>query len=319
MHSTIRVVLVGVFLLWPVACGEATSTPATPTSPTPVVVETRTPAAMSTTVPTSTASATLAPSPSPTATLDPTRSAVMTLEAIRLAVTASGVPEGSMEFEQQVAATRCAVMPPPTSTPLPWRLSPQQPFLIGANCLGSDLLGVSTRIWQDGAWIEADRFLFADPADLESARQRYLAFLGVISFTDSPPDDGFAVALAELMDSTGVLPSPDSCLADEISIHVDRLVEDGQYVRLTFQEPIKWGDEYYLLISQGDMRLALPWSTGPVLQELMTVATNAPAKQALLPGLSGTARLEFDTVAGQWKVSDDAGGYYCQALLLFIE
>jgi len=319
MHSTIRVVLVGVFLLWPVACGEATSTPTTPTSAVPGVVETRTPAAVSTKVPTSTASATLVPSPSPTATLDPTRSAAMTLEAIRLAVTASGVPEGSMEFEQQVAATRCAVIPPPTSTPLPWPLSPQLPFLIGANCLGSDLPGLGTRIWQDGAWIEADGFLLADPADLDGARQRYLAFLGWISFTDSPPDDGFTATLAELMDSTGVLPSPDSCLEAEISGQVNGLVEDGQYVRLTFQQPIQWGDDYYLLISQGDMRLGLPWSTGPVLQELMTVATNAPAKQALLPGLSGTARLEFDAVAGQWKVSDDAGGYYCQALPLFID
>ncbi|MCC7362701.1 MAG: hypothetical protein IT317_24685 [Anaerolineales bacterium] len=243
----------------------------------------------------------------------------MTLESIRLAVTASGVSEGSMEFEQQFAATRCAVIPPPTSTPLPWHLSPQQPFLIGANCLGSDLPGVSPRVWQDGAWIEADRFLFADAADLDGARQRFLAYLGLISFMDSPPGDGFAVALAELMDSTGVLPSPDSCLAGEISNHVDGLVEDGLYVRLTFREPIQWGEGYYLLISQGDMRLGLPWSTGPVLQELITVATNAPAKQALLPGLSGTARLEFDTVAGQWKVSDDAGGYYCQALPLFIE
>ena len=319
MRSTLRLVMVGFLVLWPVACGEATGTPAERTAPVPTAVETRTPAVASPTVPTATASPTLAPSPSPTATLDPTRSAAMTLEAIRLAVTASGVPEGSMEFEQQVAATRCAVLPPPTATPLPWQLSPQQPYLIGANCLGSDLPGMGTRIWQDGVWIEADGFLFADPADLEAARQRYLAFLGVISFTESPPDDGLAVALAELMDSTGVLPSPDSCLADDISNQVDALVEGGQYVRLAFQEPIQWGDDYYLLISKGDIRLALPWSTGPVLQELMTVTTNAPAKQALLPGLSGTARLEFDTIAGQWKVADDAGGYYCQALPLFVE
>lgn len=319
MRSTLRLVMVGFLVLWPVACGEATGTPAERPSPVPTTVETRTPAVALPTVSTVSASATLAPSPSPTATLDSTRSAAMTLEAIRLAVTASGVPEGSMEFEQQVAATRCAVMPPPTATPLPWQLSPQQPYLIGANCLGSDLPGVGMRIWQDGTWIEADGFLLADPADLEAARQRYLAFLGVISFTDSPPDDGFAVAMAELMASTGVLSSPDSCLADEISDQVNALVEDGQYVRLTFQKPIKWGDEYYLLVSQGDMRLALPWSTGPVLQELVTVATNAPAKQALLPGLSGTARLEFDPIAGQWKVADDAGGYYCQVLPLFVE
>ena len=42
-------------------------------------------------------------------------SAAVTLEAIRVAVTASGVPEGSTEFEVQVAATRCAVIPPATT------------------------------------------------------------------------------------------------------------------------------------------------------------------------------------------------------------
>jgi hypothetical protein len=267
-----------------------------------------------------TQTATVAPSatPSATPTIESTRAAVMTLGAIRLAVTASGVPEGSTEFVAQVDATRCAVIPPPTPTALAWAVEPNLPYLVSANCMGSDLPGQAAQVWQDGRWIETDTFAFADLTDLEIARTRYTEFLDLVSFQNGPPGADFSIKLATLMDSAGVLPSPQSCLADEIAGPVTALTERGHYVRLTFTQAVEWDDTYFLDLALGRIRLALPWSIGAVRQELVSIETGATVKQETLAGLAGTARLEYVATQGQWVIVDDASGYYCHVLPFFV-
>ncbi|MCC6191668.1 MAG: hypothetical protein IT318_21785 [Anaerolineales bacterium] len=242
----------------------------------------------------------------------------MTLEAIRVAVTASGVPEGSTEFEAQVAATRCALIPPPTSTPMPWRLTPEQPYLVSANCLGSELPGQGVRLWQDGVWVEANQYAFADPAELEAPRHSYLAYLDLMSFAAAPPGDDFEAKLAEYMMTDGVLPSPESCFAGEVSSQVLELARQDLYVRLTFKQSIEWNAAYYLYVSPVDIQLALPWSTGPVLQELLSMESNTPLRHEFLAGLAGTARFRYDPATSRWYLTDDEGGYYCHVLPLFL-
>ncbi|MCC7362039.1 MAG: hypothetical protein IT317_21320 [Anaerolineales bacterium] len=322
MRATVRGLVLGVLLMVPMACGRATETPvlspteaATQPEPRPTVGATPT-KATATTLATATHTAT--PVPSPTPTLDPTRIAAMTLEAIRVAVTASGVPEGSTEFEAQVAATRCALIPPPTATPMPWRLAPEEPYVVSTNCLGSDLPGQGVRLWQDDVWIEAQGYQFAASGDLETARQAYVAFLDVISLQAGPPTDDFAATLSDHMVSTDVLPSPQSCLADEITGHVAALRRQGLYVRLTFTEPLEWDGDYFLFVSPVETTLALPWSASSVRQELVSIENNSVARAEQLAGLAGTARLRYDAEKGRWLVTDDARGYYCHALPAFI-
>lgn len=241
----------------------------------------------------------------------------MTLEAIRVAVTASGVPEGSTEFDAQVAATQCLLIPPATSTPLPWQLEPQMPFQVSGNCLGNDLPGQAARIWQRGVWTEADDFLFANPADLELARHRYLDYLGLISLQAGAPGDAFASELAKYMNSTAMLPAPESCLANEINDGLTTLLETGQYVRLTFTQPLQWDEDYHLFISAGVVELALPWSTLSVRQELIAADTGTTLKVETLSRLAGAALMTWNN--GEWYVTDDTGGYYCNNLLQFVE
>jgi hypothetical protein len=327
MRRTLDGVLLSLLIVFPVACSgvpatqtatatqQAAAISATETSdsssPTGVAV-TATPA-----ISTPTPSATDTFAPSPTATLDATRSAAMTLAAIRLAVTASGVPEGSTQFDDQVAATQCAIIPPPTSTPLPWALQPRDPYQVSGNCLGNDLPGRFVRVWQGGSWIEANAFGLANPADLALARQRYLAYLDVISFRNGPPGTDFPARLAEQMNSAGVSPSPESCLADDIASRVAALGQQGDYVRLDFTQPIRWADKYDLFISVGEVQLALSWSTSAVRQELVSLDKGTVVKQATLSQFAGTAWLTYDNAAGQWRIADDDGGYYCHLLSQF--
>jgi hypothetical protein len=201
---------------------------------------------------------------------------------------------------------------------MPWRLAPEEPYLVSVNCLGSDLPGQGVRLWQDDMWIEANQYEFADPADLEAPRQSFLAYLDLISFAVAPPGDDFEVVLAELMTARGNLPSPESCLAHEVSSQVLELARQDLYVRLTFRQPIEWNAPYYLYVSPVRIELALPWSTGPVLQELFTMESEAPLRRELLAGLAGTARLDYDLATGRWYLTDDEGGYYCHMLTLFL-
>jgi hypothetical protein len=321
MRRTIDGVLLSLLIVFPIACSgvPATNTAAT-TQPGGATTATETSASSSPTqaaatatpaISTPTRSATNTLAPSPTATLDATRSAAMTLAAIRLAVTASGVPEGSSQFDAEVAATQCAIIPPPTSTPLPWALQPRDPYQMSGNCLGNDLPGHFVRVWQDGSWIEANTFGLANPADLELAQQRYLAYLDVISFRNGPPGTDFPARLAEQMNSAGVSPSPDSCLADDIASRVAALGQQRDYVRLDFTQPVRWADKYDLFISVGGVQVALSWSTSAVRQELVSLDKGAVVKQATLSQFAGTAWLTYDNAAGQWRVADDDGGYYC--------
>jgi hypothetical protein len=319
MRSTTRGLVMGVLLMVPMACRSAADMPSQSPIPAATVTGSRTPAGASPTQAAATASATMTPTPSYTPTADPTRIAGMTLEAIRLAVTAGGVPEGSMEFEAQVAATRCAVVPPPTSTPMPWRLAPEQPYVVSANCLGSDLPGQGVQLWQDGTWVEARSFSFANGMDLEVAHKRYLAYLDELSFRDGPPTDDFIARLREHMDSTGTAPAPESCLADEIIGRVMTLAESGNYIRLTFTQPIHWSEQSHLFSLAGDVQLALPWSTAAIQQELVEIGTGRVIKQALLARIAGTAWLTYSSSSHDWLVADDDSGYYCAELPLFLD
>jgi hypothetical protein len=202
---------------------------------------------------------------------------------------------------------------------LPWQLAPHQPYLVSANCLGNDLPGLAARVWQDGVWIEADDYLFANAADLEVARRRYLAYLDAISFQSSPPGDEFYDLLAQHMDSAGKLPAPESCLADEITSRVAALAGAGQYIRLTFTQPMLWAESYYLFVSVSDVELALPWSTTAVRQELIAVETGAVVKADTLARFAGTALMTWDSGTRQWYVADDDGGYHCNLLPRFVE
>jgi len=328
MQRTLDGVLLSLLIVFTVACSSVPATQtdtatlqavattamdtSAPSSPTGAAA-TATPA-----ISTPTPSATNTSAPSPTATLDATRSAAMTLAAIRLAVTASGVPEGSSKFDAQVAATQCAVISPPTATPLPWALQPRDPYLVSGNCLGNDLPGRFVRVWQKGSWIEANTFGLANPADLALAHQRYLAYMDLISFRNGPPGTDFPARLAEEMNSAGVSPSPESCLADDIASRVVALAQQGDYVRLSFTQPVRWADKYDLFISVGGgVQLALSWSTSAVRQELVSLDKGATVKQATLSQFAGTAWLTYDNAAGQWRVADDDGGYYCHLLSQF--
>lgn len=316
--------LAGLLLLLPVACATTavpvttTSRPSASATHTPARATTA-PAPSATLTPGPTDTPTTAPSATPTATLDATRAAGMTLEAIRLAVTASGVPEGSSAFVAQVDATRCAVLPPPTSTPLPWAVVARPPVVVSANCLGSDLPGQGARIWQDGQWLEAAGFSFAQAADLELARQHYLDYLNYISFQAGPPTDDFAADLGDYMNSAGALPSPESCLAETIAGRVAALRQDGHYVRLTLTQPVQWDEPYYLFLDNNAAHLALPWQVAGIRQEFVSITTSEAARQAPLSRLAGTAWLRYDAAAGDWRLEDDDGGYYCHALPGFVE
>ncbi len=325
--SVSKALLFGMALVLLPACSVASGAPtALPTS----VAATASPTTTATPVPSSqptatasaaaTATATNRPpsTPTPSETLDATRAADMTLEAIRLAVTASGVPEGSTAFDAEVAATQCAIVPPPTSTPLPWQLAPQKPYLVGANCLGNDLPGNNPRIWQEGRWIEAQTFLFSVPADLDAARKQYLGYVDLISFHGGAPGPDFVSQLAARMNSTGVVRSPQSCLADDVSHGVAALATKDEYVKLTFMRPIQWGQTYHLFISPVEFQLALPWSTSNVRQQLIRVSTGATLKDDTLSLFAGTAWLTYDTTARQWYVADDDSGYYCRVLSQFV-
>ena len=320
MRVTFQGVLVSLLLVLPAACTGATGTPSPSPLPSPTatgVMPTEVPASATLVASAATASTTSSSTPSSTATFDATQSAAMTLEAIRVAVTASGVPEGSTEFDAQVAATQCLLIPPATSTPLPWQLEPQMPFQVSGNCLGNDLPGQAARIWQRGVWTEADDFLFANPADLELARHRYLDYLGLISLQAGAPGDAFASELAKYMNSTAMLPAPESCLANEINDGLTTLLETGQYVRLTFTQPLQWDEDYHLFISAGVVELALPWSTLSVRQELIAADTGTTLKVETLSRLAGAALMTWNN--GEWYVTDDTGGYYCNNLLQFVE
>lgn len=322
MRTPMRGLVLGVFLIVPMACEQATEPPGLSPTAAATQAESHTPLGTSPTQVTATAlvtaTRTATATPSPTPTWDATRIAGMTLEAIRVAVTASGVPEGSTEFEAQVAATRCALVPPPTSTPMPWRLAPEQPYVVSANCLGSDLPGQGVQLWQDDVWIEAQGYQFAAQGDLEVARHAYVEFLDVISLQAGPPTDNFATTLSDHMASANVLPSPQSCLADEIVARVSALRQEGLYVRLTFSEPIQWDGEYFLFVSPVETTLALPWSTMSVRQELVSIENNEVIRAEQLAGLAGTARLRYEAPAERWLVTDDARGYYCYGLPAFV-
>jgi hypothetical protein len=173
-------------------------------------------------------------------------------------------------------------------------------------------------VWQDGVWIEAQGYRFAASGDLEAARQTYAAFLEVISLRAGPPTEDFATTLSDHMASANVLPSPQSCLADEIVARVSALRQQGLYVRLTFTEPIHWDGEYFLFVSPVETTLALPWSTTSVRQELVSIENNEVIRAEQLGGLAGTARLRYEAQAERWLVTDDARGYYCFGLPAFV-
>ncbi|MCC6190648.1 MAG: hypothetical protein IT318_16585 [Anaerolineales bacterium] len=190
---------------------------------------------------------------------------------------------------------------------------------MSANCLGNDLPGQAARVWQGGNWLEAEDYLFALSADLEVARQRYLAYLDAISLQSGPPGNDFPEILAQHMNSAGRLPAPESCLADEITSRVSALGEGGQYVRLTFTEPLQWAEPYHLFVSVGDIELALPWSTAAVRQELIAVESGEVVKTDTMSRFAGTALMTWDSNSGQWYVADDDGGYYCNYLPKFVD
>ncbi len=260
---------------------------------------------------TSSPTATASPSATPTATTDPTQSADATIEAIALSVTASGVPEGSSDFYAQVDATRCAILPPPTATPLPWALVPEGDTLYSANCLGSDLPELEPTIWLDGQWVEAANYRFVEAADLAAVQTAYEGYLSLISFQNAPPSADFEAGLAEAMWPADVLPSPQSCLLSDVLRGVRALQAQGQYVRLTLASGVVWDKNYYLAPTANPPQATLYWRIPSVQQTLIQAETGEAVRAAQLSAIAGTVTLVYDATAAQWRVADDASGYYC--------
>jgi hypothetical protein len=231
---------------------------------------------------------------------------------------ASGFSEGLAAFDERFQATRCAVAPPPTPTALPFPIEPLGAARVSANCLGGDLPGNSDPVWLGGRWVEAEAVQFANPGDLQIAQQAYEHYLDFISFKAAAPGNGFARELAIHMDSTEVLPSPQSCLAPDVINAITRLNARGQYVRLTFPQGVEWGADYSLMHNASGMwQLALRWQAKGVRQELIDrTSGNTLASSVAL--LAGTAWLVYAPDRQGWIVTDDGNGYYCASLSAFL-
>lgn len=300
--------------------------------PSVVAVSTTTPLARATQPPAATAGVTQSPTPLPSATptaapsqtptatptVDATQAGETTIEAIALSVTASGVPEGSIQFYAAVDATRCAVLPPPTATPLPWALQPNGQATYSANCLGSDLPGQTAPVWLDGRWVEAANYAFANPADLRAAQAAYEIYLDLIGFKNAPPAADFDASLGQATWSLNESPSPQSCLPSQVSSAVAILLAQGDYVRLTLPNRITWDEKYYLAPLSDPPQATLYWQATGVRQALVKAATGQALRESGLATMAGAARMAYDSASGRWRVADDSSGYYCDEFTHFV-
>jgi hypothetical protein len=240
-----------------------------------------------------------------------------TLEAIRYAVATEGVLEGSREFDARVEGLRCVLIPPPTPTVLPIRLQPAGEVQRSASCLGADLPGLNERVWIDGQWVEAERYLFVHAADLFAAQQAYERYLRFISFGTTGPTEAIAADLAELGQSTEALPSPESCQLSQVASLIASATQRGVFVRLTLTQGLSWEPRYSVLLGD-DLLVVLHWQARGVRQELVNAIDGQVLKQAIAPVLAGSPRLTYHPASAQWRLADDAGGYYCGAASFFL-
>lgn len=287
------------------ACGPETATP-NPPPPRPTELQTS--------IALATETATLSVTPSPMPTVDGTAVAEATLESIRLAALATGLPEGSVEFEVQVQATQCAVLPPPTPTALPISIVAASPATVSATCLGGDLPFEYKAWWVNGQWVEAKHWQLARLVDVQAAQQAYINYL---TYLWSEPLTA-TTQLEQFLVHTDDVVTTRSCQFDSVQPALNEFIQQGQWVQVTPTTAWQWSDDYQLRLSTNQIELAMPWKAQGLTQRLVDLTTGKVNQQAALPLLAGTAILRYDVESQTWRLVDDANGYFCTAVDFFV-
>lgn len=288
------------------ACGPETATP-NPPPPRPTELQTSIALATETATPSVT--------PSPVPTVDGTAVAEGTLESIRLAAVATGWPEGSVEFEVQVQATQCAVLPPPTPTALPIAIVAANPATVSTTCLGGDLPFEHKAWWVNGRWVEAKHWQLANAAEVQAAQQAYLNYLTYLwsePLTTTTQLEQFLVHGEELAASR-------SCQFPSVLRALSGFVQQGQWVQVSPLEAWQWSEDYQLRLSANQIEVAMPWKAQGLTQRLVDLTTGKVLQQAALPLLAGTAILRYDVDTQSWRLVDDANGYFCTTVDFFVQ
>jgi len=253
-------------------------------SPTPAATLTATLAPTATLEPTATST----PTPTPNATA----AAKATIQAISDSVYATD--PFNPDAYAQIEATVCAVIPPPTPTPLPWKVKPNDSTV---NEIGNCLHGAG--IWSDGHWLSASNYTFADPDDLRAAQQVYEEYFDFISFRNGPPAENFNEELAHYMLPKGSYSA--------VTQAVTSLQEQGYYIRVTVSS-LAWSKDVYLDLDQ--LRLSISWSAlKGASRELVDIKTGQVIKRQQA-WLAGHALLSYDTQQSRWLILEDERGIY---------
>lgn len=231
--------------------------------------------------------------PTPDVTETAIRAFAATAEAVATDVSALG--GGWAQVEGTLSAL--GLMPPTnalmpaTTTPLPFPVSTQQVQV---------------------SWGVATEYTFADPNDLQAARQAYEQFLEFISFQDGPLPDGLEATLASHMMRDGSRTGPTSCLFDDVLRGLASKAAQGRYIRLKPANGLAWDDDrVFLDVGASGIRAALGWEMADVLVELVDAQTGAVIKNKVMT-MAGTAHLTYLADARQWQLEDDSGGFYCE-------
>jgi hypothetical protein len=244
---------------------------------------------------TATSAPTATPEPTATSTPTPTPNATAAAKATIQAISDSvyATDPFNPDAYAQIEATVCAVIPPPTPTPLPWKVKPNDPTV---NEIGNCLHGAG--IWSDGYWLSASNYTFANPNDLRAAQQVYEEHFDFISFRNGPPAENFNEELAHYMLPKGSYSA--------VTQAVTSLRQQGYYIRVTVSS-LAWSEDVYLDLDQ--LRLSIGWSAKGAVRELVDIKTNQVIKRKQA-WQAGHARLVYDPKKSRWFVLEDEDGIY---------
>lgn len=289
IHKSHLFLLAGLALMSLTACTGSAPGQAAPANATPVVTSTVTLAPTATFEPTATATATATPTPNATV------AAKETIQAISDSVYATD--PFNPDAYAQIQATVCAVIPPPTPTPLPWKVKPypeNNPSIVETdNCLAE------SGIWSEGKWLSASNYTFANPEDLRAAQQVYEDYFNFISFRSGPPGEDFDEELTHYMLPKGSYSA--------VTQAVKSLKEQGYYIRVNASDLV-WSEDVYLDINQ--LKLSISWSAlQGVSRELVDIKTGQVIKRKQ-GWLAGETLLSYDTQQARWLIVEDGDGIY---------
>ncbi len=245
----------------------------------------------------STSTSQLSPTAAPNST-EATRAAfAATSKAVSAYLATQGVPPDKLGQYSQATLQALGILPvstqQPTATPFP------VPF------------PVSTSVDQHGV----THYEFIDPNDVRSARQAYERYIDFISFRNGPPSANLKEELVQYL-------SPDADATDASSEcgyigvlnKIMGLAQQGRYLRLSLPEGIKWNDNgISLFVSPGDMEAVMDLESTPLVVEQVETKTGKVVKQSNM-NLVSTARMDYDWTSGQWVLTLDQRGFYCQGI-----